>query len=72
MVDDTIYRAGTFNITGWAQEERRFEMKLWALGSWSAPAPATVTPTPEQMTRLGGRRWSQAHLNLTRSLADVP
>lgn len=67
MTDDR-YFAGDFNITGEAQHARRVELRRWRAGDRTVPGPATVIAIDFSFA---SRRWSAAHINLTRSLADV-
>lgn len=50
---------------------RRDELRRWAAGDPTATAPGTAVPSPEQLRQSPSGRWSDAHMNLDRSMADV-
>lgn len=62
----------TFDPDGMVQfqHDRKLELRMAAVGSLAVPPPATGIDMPVIPGR-GTRAWTNRHLNLTRSLADV-
>lgn len=65
---DFTHRSGSFNVTPEAQAERREQLRRYALGDRTVSGPATPVPHPLQFLTFGGRKWSEAHLNLGKPL----
>ena len=68
-MNDDRYSPGAFNITGEAQSLRRMQLRRHAEGDMSAPPPAR--PVAMTFNNFAHHRWSDSHMNLTRTLADV-